>query len=224
MSKEQIGFRLMSIFSGLSLNCLESGKIGVHDWDKISDAVKILEKGKLFVIDSPVMTISEIAKKAKALKEKQNIQIIIIDYLQLIKRFDEHNLSEILKSIKNIAKELNIPIIVTSKLDSNIELRLNKRPFLFDLRNTGVTEYYADIVFFIYRDEFYNESKKDDKGRTEIIIAKNKDKPIGCCKLFFNKETVTFLNYDDKSRFLEKQDKEYNSFDDMDDDELPFTD
>ena len=164
------------------------------------------------------MTISEISKKAKILKEKQNIQIIIIDYLQLIKRFDIHNSSEILKSLKNLAKELNIPIIVISKLDSSIELRLDKRPFLFDLENPGVMEYYADIVFFIYRDEFYNETKEDEKGLTEIIVAKNKDKPTGCCKLFFNKETVTFLNYDEKSRFLENQDNEYNpfDFDDMD--------
>ncbi len=206
MSKEQLGFRLLSQETKIPSNVLRNGLIARNQWPLITEAAGNLSEGKLFIDDTPAMSILEIRSKARRLKAQEDIQLIIVDYLQLVRGIDdrdsrEREISEISRFLKNLARELNIPVIALSQLNRAVEQRANKRPQLSDLRESGAIEQDADVILFIYRDEVYNKDTKD-KGIAEIIIGKHRNGPTGTVLLKFNADTTTFANltteyYDD---------------------------
>ncbi len=199
MSKEQLAYRLLSSYSGINSNKMRSGMIAKDEWPKISEAAGILAEGKLFIDDTPAMTILEIRAKARRLKAQENIQMLMIDYLQLIRGFEsresrEREISEISRSLKNLARELKIPVVALSQLNRGVEMRSDKRPQLSDLRESGAIEQDADVILFIYRDEVYNKDKEDNKGKAEIIIGKQRNGPTGTVELLFDHKLTTFKN------------------------------
>ncbi len=200
MSKEQLAMRLLSSATGISSKQLRTGMIAKDEWPKISYAAGALSDGKLFIDDTPAMTILEIRAKARRLKAQEDIQILMVDYLQLIRGLTskdnsrEREISEISRSLKNLARELKIPVIALSQLNRSLETRSDKRPQLSDLRESGAIEQDADVIIFIYRDEVYNKDKQDNKGSAEIIIGKQRNGPTGVVNLFFDSEKTTFRN------------------------------
>jgi len=200
MSKEQLAYRLLSSQTGISVSNLRNGIIAKEEWSKISVAAGKLAEGKLFIDDTPAMTILEIRAKARRLKSQENIQLLIIDYLQLIRGLTgndnsrEREISEISRSLKNLARELKIPVVALSQLNRAVEQRSDKRPQLADLRESGAIEQDADVILFIYRDEVYHKDREDNKGLAEIIIGKQRNGPTGTIKLYFQKETTSFKN------------------------------
>ena len=199
MSKEQLAYRLLSSATGISSTQIRNGTIAKDQWPQLSTVAGSLAEGRLFIDDTPAMNVLEIRAKARRLKAQENIQLLIIDYLQLIKgltRTDsrEREISEISRSLKNLARELKIPVIALSQLNRGVEMRADKRPQLSDLRESGAIEQDADVILFIYRDEVYHKDKEENKGLAEIIIGKQRNGPTGVVKLYFDKHTTTFKN------------------------------
>jgi len=196
MSKEQINQRLISIVSGVDVTKLKTGFLRVEDWQKVVDAASFISDAPVFIDDSPKNTLMDIKVKSKTLKAEHNVGIIFIDYLQLIhtgKKFDNRvlEISEITAGLKNLAKELNVPIVVMSQLNRSIERRENKVPVLSDLRESGSIEQDADIVMFLHNPD------ENDKEQTNLIIAKHRNGPTGEVKLVFHKEYSKFVELQD---------------------------
>jgi replicative DNA helicase len=205
MSKEQIMYRLLAMETNISQMRLKSGKIYQNDWIKLNKIIKILSKLPFFIDDTSDLTIQDIRSKIKTLVfEQTQIGLIIIDYLQLMQssklkienRVQE--LSVITRSLKNIAREFNIPIIALSQLSRNVENRIDKRPILSDLRESGSIEQDADLVLMLYRTKYYNSNQMNEQTSylTELIIAKHRNGPIGSIKLKFDEKRTKFLNFD----------------------------
>ena len=203
MSKEQLIYRLLSNETKISNIRLRSGSIQKKDWLKISDTIKSFSCLPFFIDDSATLSIQEIRSKVKKLLfDETKIGLIIIDYLQLMQNpnFISDNrvqeLSRITRSLKIIAREFNIPVIALSQLSRNLESRLNKRPILSDLRESGSIEQDADLVLMLYRDNYYN-STKYQTNFTELIVAKHRNGPIGTIKLKFDPICTKFSNFFD---------------------------
>jgi replicative DNA helicase len=205
MSKEQIMYRLLSMETNISQMRLRSGKIYQNDWLKLNKIIKILSKLPFFIDDTPNLSIQDIRSKIKTLVfEQSQIGLIIIDYLQLMQssKLKTENrvqeLSLITRSLKNIAREFNIPIIALSQLSRNVENRIDKKPILSDLRESGSIEQDADLVLMLYRSKYYNSNQINEKTSylTEVIIAKHRNGPIGSIKLKFDEKRTKFLNFD----------------------------
>jgi len=205
MSKEQIMYRLLSMETNINQMKLRSGKIYQNDWLKINKIIKILSKLPFFIDDTPDLSIQDIRSKIKTLVfEQSQIGLIIIDYLQLMQssKLKTENrvqeLSLITRSLKNIAREFNIPIIALSQLSRNVENRIDKKPILSDLRESGSIEQDADLVLMLYRSKYYNSNQINEKTSylTEVIIAKHRNGPIGSIKLKFDEKRTKFLNFD----------------------------
>lgn len=217
MSGDQLASRLISMISGISTSSLRSGHISKEDFAKVINANKELYNLPLFIDDTPALSISAIRTRARRLKRKHNLRLLIIDYLQLLKgssRYSEGNrvqeVSEITQGLKAIAKELNIPVIALSQLSRAVESREDKRPLLSDLRESGSIEQDADIVMFIYRDDYYllrrrpkEDTPEHEKWQlemdkvmniSELIIAKQRNGPVGNVKIHFDAKTTTFSN------------------------------
>ncbi len=190
MSSEQITTRIIASLGHIHLQKLRNGKLKEMDWPKLSQAVSILSNKNLFIDDSGVLTPFDIKTKARKIyKQHKKIGAIIIDYLQLMKMPGSNDnkvqeISEISRSLKVLAKELDVPIIALSQLNRSLEQRLDRRPIMSDLRESGAIEQDADVIIFIYRDEIYNKNTSD-LGIAEIIIAKQRNGPIGNFKLKF---------------------------------------
>ena len=204
MSKEQIMYRLLSIESNISQSRLRSGKLYKDDWIKVTKIIKIMSKLPIFIDDTPNLSIHDIRSKIKAIIfEQSQIGLIIIDYLQLMQNsnFKIENrvqeLSQITRMLKNVAREFNIPIIALSQLSRNVENRVDKKPILADLRESGSIEQDADLVLMLYRNNFYssNQNGNLDYSLTELIIAKQRNGPIGSIKLKFDEKRTKFLNF-----------------------------
>ena len=202
MSKEQLIYRLLAAETKVSNLHLRSGKISKTDWLILNKIIRQLSILPFFIDDTPNLSITEIRNKIKKIIfEQTNIGLIIIDYLQLMQnsKFQMDNrvqeLSVITRSLKLIAREFNIPIITLSQLSRNVETRINKRPILSDLRESGSIEQDADLVLMLYRDSYYN-SNSMDANSTELIIAKHRNGPIGTIKLDFN---AKYTNFSDSS-------------------------
>ena len=200
MSKEQIMYRLLTMETNINQARLKSGKLRQNDWIKLNKIIKILSKLPFFVDDTFDLSIQTIRSKIKTIIFEQNhIGLIIIDYLQLMQNSNERNenraqeLSHITRSLKTIAREFNVPIIALSQLSRNVENRIDKRPILSDLRESGSIEQDADIVLMLYNNDL-NSLKKLDSYLIELIIAKHRNGPIGSIKLKFNKKRTKFLN------------------------------
>jgi len=200
MSKEQLSMRMLSSEARLDSIRLRGGFISQDDWLQITEAAGSLSNAPIFIDDSPVLSAMEIRAKARRLKLDKGIGLIIIDYIQLMQgrrsaERRELEISEISRSLKALAKELNIPVLALSQLNRMLEQRSDKRPQLSDLRESGALEQDADVVSFIYRDEIYNKDENNpNKGKAEIIISKQRNGPTGTVPLVFLNTYTRFEN------------------------------
>jgi replicative DNA helicase len=197
MSKEQIALRILCAKAKVNLKSLRTGYLTPEDWGRLTLTVGNISDSPLYVDDTPAISTLEIRAKARRLKKETDLGLIIVDYLQLMKgpgRGDarEKEISEISRSLKALAKELNIPVIALSQLNRKVEERPNRRPQLADLRESGAIEQDADVIIFIYRDEVYNKIEdKSQKGETEIIISKQPSGPMGMAIVYFDVNYLT---------------------------------
>ncbi|WP_080798032.1 replicative DNA helicase [Desulfamplus magnetovallimortis] len=191
MSQEQLSMRLLTSEARIDSTRLKSGFISVDDFQNVTNAAGLLNEIPIFIDDTPNITPMEIRAKTRRLKMDKGLGLIIIDYLQLMKapfKSDRRDLeiAEISRSLKSLAKELNIPVIALSQLNRMLEQRSEKRPLLSDLRESGALEQDADIVSFIYRDEVYNKNEDNpSRGKAEIIVAKNRNGSVGTAHMAF---------------------------------------
>ena len=207
MSKEQIGMRILSSESGVSNHLIRSGMLSERNWRDLAEAAGRLAKGKIYVDDTPGIDPLELRAKARRLKMEVGIDMIMVDYLQLMAvkgkvESRQQEISQISRGLKAVAKELNLPLMALSQLSRRPEQRTgDHRPQLADLRESGAIEQDADVVAFIYRDEVYNRDT-EEKGIAEIIIAKQRNGPIGDFKLVFRNDITKFFNYEPQPDFL----------------------
>jgi len=200
MSKEQLTTRMLCAEAKVDSKKLRSGFLAEHDWQLLIEAASVLSEAPIFVDDTPAISVLELRAKARRLKSEHNISLIIIDYLQLMKgkggnERREQEISEISRSLKALAKELNIPVIALSQLNRKVEDRENKRPRLADLRESGAIEQDADLIVFLYRDEVYNQREDNpNRGMAEVIIGKHRNGPLGKVKLAFLEKFTSFEN------------------------------
>jgi replicative DNA helicase len=200
MSKEQLSLRLLCSEARIDSSRLRSGFFSMEDWDRLTDAAGVLSAAPIFIDDSPSLSAMEVRAKARRLKMDKNIGLIVIDYLQLMQgrasaERRELEISEISRSLKALAKEINLPVIALSQLNRMLEQRNDKRPRLSDLRESGALEQDADVVAFIYRDEVYNkEETNPHKGTAEVILAKQRNGPTGDVLLTFLSVYTRFEN------------------------------
>src|SRR5688572_6121285 len=201
MSKEQIGLRILSSESGVSNHLIRSGMLSERNWRDLAEAAARLAKGKIYIDDTPGIDPMEMRAKARRLKMEVGIDMIMVDYLQLMAvkgkiESRQQEISQISRGLKAVAKELNLPLMALSQLSRRPEQRTgDHRPQLADLRESGAIEQDADLVAFIYRDEVYNKDT-EEKGIAEIIIAKQRNGPIGDFKLVFRNDITKFFNYE----------------------------
>ncbi|MDR3608047.1 MAG: replicative DNA helicase [Oligoflexia bacterium] len=204
MSKEEIGFRFLSMMSRIDSKRLKIGRLsGADDWARLARAADQLSKSKIFIDDSGDLTVMDIrARCRRLLATEKRVDLIVVDYLQLMKGTKnaskgdgsrEREISEISRNLKNLAKELRVPIIALSQLNRGVESRPNKRPMLSDLRESGAIEQDADIVAFIYRDEVYNK-ETEDRGIAELIVAKHRAGETATVRLAWLAEYTLFAN------------------------------
>jgi len=199
MPGEQLAMRMMSSLSRIDQHKVRTGKLHDDDWPRLTSAVEILKDAKLFIDDTPALTPAELRSRCRRISREHGLDFIVIDYMQLMQvpgtvenRATE--ISEISRSLKAMAKELNVPVVALSQLNRSLEQRPNKRPVMSDLRESGAIEQDADVIIFIYRDEVYNEETLD-KGKAEIIIAKQRNGPIGTVLLTFLGQYTRFENF-----------------------------
>ena len=181
-------------------NKVRTGKLDEEDWGKLAEAIGPLSEAGIYIDDTPGISIMEIRTKCRKLKLEKNIGLVVIDYLQLIVGSNrrsggsrEQEISEISRSLKILAKELNVPVIALSQLSRAVEQREDHRPMLSDLRESGAIEQDADIVMFLYRDDYYNK-ESPEKDIAEVIIAKQRAGSTGTVKLYWMGNYTKFVN------------------------------
>ena len=200
MSKSEVTQRFMCSEAKVESNRLRSGKLAPDDWPRLTAACDKLMKAPIYVDDTGSITMMEIRSKARRLKSREpNLGLIIVDYLQLMtsggnveNRVQE--VSQISRQLKILARDLDVPILALSQLSRAVESRQDKRPILSDLRESGSIEQDADLVFFVYRDEYYNPEDTDSQGVAEIILAKHRNGPTDSLKLSFLKRYAKFAD------------------------------
>ncbi|MFC0679299.1 replicative DNA helicase [Lysobacter korlensis] len=199
MSSSQLALRLISSNGRVNAQRLRNGQLEDEDWSRVTSAIRMLREAKIFIDDTPGLSPEVLRAKARRLKREHDLGLVVIDYLQLMSvpgntenRATE--ISEISRSLKHLAKELNVPVIALSQLNRSLEQRADKRPVMADLRESGAIEQDADIILFIYRDDYYNKENSPDKGLAEIIIGKQRNGPTGSVKLKFFGEYTRFDN------------------------------
>lgn len=198
MPGEQLALRMMSSLGRIDSHSLRTGKLDDQDWPRLISAVNMLSKAKLFIDDTASLTPTDLRARTRRLKREHGLDLVIVDYLQLMQvsgstenRATE--ISEISRSLKALAKELNVPIVALSQLNRSVEQRPDKRPVMSDLRESGSIEQDADVILFIYRDEVYNPDSAD-KGVAELLIRKQRNGPIGTVRLAFLGQYTRFEN------------------------------
>ena len=200
MPGEQLTMRMLSSLGRINSNKIRTGRLADEDWPRLNSAVGILDKSPMFIDDSAGLNPLDLRSRARRLlREHKDIGLIVIDYLQLMQASDSNEnrateISAITRSLKMMAKELHVPVVALSQLNRSLEQRPNKRPVMSDLRESGAIEQDADVIFFIYRDEVYNDDT-DQKGVAEVIIGKQRNGPIGTTKLTFRGEFTRFENF-----------------------------
>ncbi|MBI3090908.1 MAG: replicative DNA helicase [Candidatus Tectomicrobia bacterium] len=203
MSKEQLGFRLLCSRTRIDSSRLKAGRLRKEDWPKLTGAAADLSEAPIFIDDAPAQSALEIRAKCRRLQRELHngpgLSLVIIDYLQLMRsrrREDARHLevSEITRSLKALAKELKVPVVALSQLSRAVEQRTDRRPQLADLRESGAIEQDADVVMFVFREEFYHETE-ENRGKAQIIIGKQRNGPTGSMTLHFHKESTAFENY-----------------------------
>jgi replicative DNA helicase len=200
MSKEQLVNRLFSLESQVDAQALRTGNMKDSDWEKLIEGAGIIGKSKMIIDDTPGISISELRSKCRKYKLEHGLDIVIIDYLQLMtgsvgrsSESRQQEISDISRSLKALARELNVPVVALSQLSRAVESRPDKHPMLSDLRESGAIEQDADVVMFIYRDEYYNKDS-EYKNQAEVIIAKQRNGPIGTVRLAWLGEYTKFAN------------------------------
>ena len=200
MSKEQLVNRILCSEAKVDSNKVRTGKLDEEDWGKLAEAIGPLSEAGIYIDDTPGISIMEIRTKCRKLKLEKNIGLVVIDYLQLIVGSNrrsggsrEQEISEISRSLKILAKELNVPVIALSQLSRAVEQREDHRPMLSDLRESGAIEQDADIVMFLYRDDYYNK-ESPEKDIAEVIIAKQRAGSTGTVKLYWMGNYTKFVN------------------------------
>jgi replicative DNA helicase len=199
MSKQQIAQRLMCSESRINLQKLRSGNLRDDEWPKLARAIEGLAECKIYIDDAASLTVMDLRSRARMLVSSYGIKLLIVDYLQLMQsgmNYRENRvleITEISRNLKSIAKELKIPVVALSQLSREVERRDNKRPVLADLRESGAIEQDADLVIFIYRDDYYDENSSE-AGTAELNIAKHRNGPTGKIKLTFQKNYTLFSN------------------------------
>lgn len=198
MSAEQLAFRLLSTETGIDSHRLRLGQVDDHEWERLSRALGRLSEAKIFIDDTAGAGIMEVRSKARRLMSEQGLDMIVVDYLQLMssgRRNDNRvqEIAEISRGLKGLARELNVPVVALSQLSRAVETRADHRPMLSDLRESGSIEQDADLVMFIYREEKYDE-ETDKRGIAEIILAKHRNGPVGSINLRFFEQRARFAD------------------------------
>ena len=201
MPADALAMRMLSSLGQIDQHRLRTGRLNDDDWPRLTSAIALLNEAPLFIDDTPALTSTELRARARRLKREHGLSLIVIDYIQLMqgsgKSSSENRateISEISRSLKALAKELEVPVIALSQLNRSLEQRPNKRPIMSDLRESGAIEQDADLIVFIYRDEVYNEDSPE-KGKAEIIIGKQRNGPIGTVALTFQGKYTRFENF-----------------------------
>ncbi|HZT64547.1 MAG TPA: replicative DNA helicase [Acidimicrobiales bacterium] len=198
MSHLEITQRLLCAEARVDATRMRNGRLHEADWSKISHAIGRLGEASIFIDDNPNVTVMDIRAKARRLKSREDLSLVVVDYLQLMSgRSNAENrqveISEISRSLKILARELEVPVVALSQLSRTLESRADKRPMLADLRESGAIEQDSDVVMFIYRDEIYN-AESQDRGTAEIIVAKHRNGPTGVARLAFLDHYARFAN------------------------------
>ena len=200
MSKEQLINRMFSLESSVDAQKLRTGQLNDQEWERLIESAGVIGKSKLMIDDTPGISIAELRSKCRRMKQENGLSMIIIDYLQLMSGSGgrssdsrQQEISDISRSLKAVARELSVPVLALSQLSRAVEQRPDHRPMLSDLRESGAIEQDADVVMFIYRDDYYNHDSPD-KGISEIIIAKQRNGPIGTVQLAWLPEYTKFAN------------------------------
>ncbi len=204
MSKEQLVNRMFSMESNVDAQKLRTGQLNDQEWERLIESAGTIGKSKLIIDDTPGISIAELRSKCRKYKLEYDLSIIMIDYLQLMSgsgRMEsrQQEISDISRSLKALARELNVPVIALSQLSRAVEQRPDHRPMLSDLRESGAIEQDADVVMFLYRDDYYNHDS-DRKGIQEVIIAKQRNGPIGTVELAWLPEYTKFANLEHSRR------------------------
>lgn len=208
MSKKQLGIRLISMASGVDQQRLRLGYVHDEEWGQVVEAMEKLTTGAIWIDDTPAITLAALRSKARRLQAEQGIDLIVVDYLQLMratlegKRYQnrEQEIAEISRGLKGIAKELDVPVLALAQLSRAVESRQSKIPQLSDLRESGAIENDADVVLFIYREELYEPEKEEVRNTADIIIAKHRNGPVGTVRLRFEASQTRFspLDFDEE--------------------------
>jgi replicative DNA helicase len=207
MPKSQLSDRMVCMGASVSLHTVRSGRLPRRDWPKIAESCGPLSNAPIYIDDTAAVSPVDIRSKCQIVKSKFGLSLIIIDYLQLMsvanagKKYGENRqqeISHISRSLKEIAKEFNVPVVALSQLSRSLESRENKRPQLSDLRESGAIEQDADVVMFVYRDEVYNDNS-DKRGTAELIIGKQRNGPIGMVRCAFDSATMVFKNLEEST-------------------------
>lgn len=198
MSKEQLVQRMLCSTARVEASRLRGGYLSESDWPKLTRAAGELSEAPIYIDDSPAITVLEMRAKARRLQREHGLGLVVVDYLQLMRgvgRIEsrEREISEISRSLKALAKELNIPVVALSQLNRAVESRQDKRPMMADLRESGAIEQDADVILFVYRDEMYNK-ESPDRGVAEIIVGKQRNGPTGIVRLAFMSDYTRFDN------------------------------
>ena len=195
MSREEVASRMLCATARIDSMKVRTGQIGDNAWPRLTDAAGRLYDAPVFVDDSPMVTVTDIRAKCRRLKRKHGLSLVVVDYLQLMQGSNRENrqqeIAEISRNLKNLARELEVPVMALSQLNRNLESREDKRPRLGDLRESGSLEQDADIVMFIYRDEYYNE-QTDKRGIAEVVVAKHRAGSTGPIDMTFMPEFTLF--------------------------------
>ena len=202
MSKEQLVNRLFSLESRVDSQKIRTGNLEDSDWEQLIESASVIGNSNLIIDDTPSISIGELRSKCRKYKLEFDLSIIIIDYLQLMtaggkSESRQQEISEISRSLKALARELNVPVVALSQLSRAVESRPDHRPMLSDLRESGAIEQDADVVMFLYRDDYYNK-ESEKKGIAEVIIAKQRNGPIGTVELLWMPNYTKFVNYNNK--------------------------
>jgi len=211
MSKEQLAMRMLCAEGMVDASLVRKGFISRQDWPKLTSAAGRLSGASIFIDDSSAITVLEVRAKARRLKmEHRGLSLVVVDYLQLMRsrgNFErrEQEISEISRSLKALAKELKVPVIALSQLNRAVEQRGDRKPTLADLRESGAIEQDADVIIFLYRDEVYNKNNPSNKGKAEIIVAKQRNGPTGTVNLTFLSDKTRFVDFSNVSYEAEEE-------------------
>lgn len=198
MSKEQLVNRLLAMEARIDAQNIRSGNLSDEEWENLVNASEVLGSSKLIIDDTPGISVAEMRSKCRKYKMDQDIQLIVVDYIQLMSSGGkgdnrQQEVSDISRALKGLARELNVPVIVLSQLNRAVESRTDHRPMLSDIRESGAIEQDADVIMFLYRDDYYNP-ETEEKNVAEVIIAKQRNGPTGTVKLAWQPKFTRFVN------------------------------